>query len=105
MKRKKNTNDGTENWSHKHDYPIDEVWNTDNTLALLIAQRLRAFRELDKHGCPQDMKDMQQWNWTLLKMENAFELMSCTYFYSDKDRKTAQEGLELFCKYFLDLWD
>ena len=23
-------------WSHKHDYPIDEIWNTDNTLARLI---------------------------------------------------------------------
>lgn len=26
-------------WSHKNDYPIEEVWNTDNTLAQLIAPR------------------------------------------------------------------
>ena len=24
------------NWSHKHDFPIDEIWNTDNALAQLI---------------------------------------------------------------------
>lgn len=29
-------------WSHKNDYPIEEVWNTDNTLAQLIAPRLLA---------------------------------------------------------------
>lgn len=28
------------NWSHKHDYPIDEIWNTNNTLARLIVPRL-----------------------------------------------------------------
>lgn len=40
------------NWSHKHDYPIEEVWNTENTLARLIAPRLVSFRDLDKHGAP-----------------------------------------------------
>ena len=29
-------------WSHKNDYPIEVVWNTDNTLAQLIAPRLLA---------------------------------------------------------------
>lgn len=29
-------------WSHKKDYPIEEVWNTDNTLAQLIAPCLLA---------------------------------------------------------------
>ncbi len=25
---KKRNKDSTENWSHKNDYPIEEVWNT-----------------------------------------------------------------------------
>ena len=35
--KKKNTSN-SEHWSHKHDYPIEEVWNTENTLARLIAR-------------------------------------------------------------------
>ena len=30
-------------WSCKHDFPIDEILNTDNTLARLIVSRLQAF--------------------------------------------------------------
>ena len=36
-KRKKKQQ--SEDWSYKHDYPIEEVWNTDNTLAQLIVPR------------------------------------------------------------------
>ena len=35
MKRKKK-DDSAENWSYKNDYPIEEVWNTDNYLAGVI---------------------------------------------------------------------
>ena len=47
------------NWNHKHDFPIDEIWNTDNTLARLIVPRLQAFKQLDKHGYPPDFNDMR----------------------------------------------
>ena len=47
---KRKNKDSTENWSHKHDYPIEEVWNTDNVLAQFIAPCLLAFKVLDKHG-------------------------------------------------------
>ena len=40
MKRKKR-DDSAENWSYKNDYPIEEVWNTDNYLAGVIAARFR----------------------------------------------------------------
>lgn len=35
MKRKKKM-ESLEAWSHKHDFPIEDVWNTDNTIARLI---------------------------------------------------------------------
>lgn len=48
-------------WSHKHDYPIEEVWNTYRVLAREIVLRLQAFKVLDKHGYPAiGMKDMRQ---------------------------------------------
>ena len=48
MKKRKPNN--KENWSHKNDFPIEEVWNTDNTLSQLIVPRLLAFKALDKQG-------------------------------------------------------
>ena len=74
MKRKINR-ESEENWSHKNDYPIEEVWNTYHTLAQLIVPRLQAFKALDKHG------------------------------FSDKEWKTITEGLDLFCKHYRNLWD
>ena len=97
--------DVTKVWSHKHDYPIEEIWNTDNTLARLIVPRLRAFKQLDKHGYPPDFNDMRTWNNTIQKMIDAFELMKYVNSLSDREKKTVDEGLSLFCKYFCNLWD
>ena len=102
--KKKNTFN-SEHWSHKHDYPIEEVWNTENTLARLIAPRLVSFRDLDKHGAPDDFQDMRQWNNAIQKMIDAFELMKYVQCLSEEEDKTVSEGLELFCKYFRHLWD
>ena len=71
----KRRNKDSKNWSHKHDYPIEEVWNTDNTLAQLIVPRLLAFKALDKHGHPPNFDDMHKWNQAIQKMADAFELM------------------------------
>ena len=102
--KKKNTSNG-EHWSHKHDYPIEEVWNTKNTLARLIAPRLVTFRDLDKHGHPGGFKDIREWNATIQKMIDAFELMKYTDCLSEEETKTFSEGITLFCKYFRNLWD
>ena len=60
--------DAVDKWSHKHDYPIEEVWNTDNTIAQLIVPRLKAFRAYNgKHGSP-DGTTIDEWN-KINKME------------------------------------
>ena len=104
MKRKKNR-DSAENWSYKHDYPIDEVWVTYSTLAQLIVPRLLAFKELDKHGYPPDFNDMRGWNKAIQKMADAFELMKYVHTLSESENNTVEKGLRLFCKYFRNLWD
>ena len=104
MKNGKQPKD-SEHWSHKHDFPIEEVWNTNNTLALLIAPRLIAYKELDKHGHPPDVENMTQWNHIIQKMIDAFELMKEMTCLSDKEETIFSEGLELFCKYYRYLWD
>ncbi len=94
------------NWSHKNDFPIEEVWNTDNTIAQLIVPRLQAFKALDKHGHPDGFKDMREWNNTIQKMIDAFELMKYVQsLNTDDEKRTVEEGLDLFCRYFRNLWD
>ena len=102
-KRKKTASD---NWSHKNDFPIEDVWNTDNTIAQLIVPRLQAFKALDKHGHPDGFKDMREWNNTIQKMIDAFEVMKYVQsLNTDDEKRTVEEGLDLFCKYFRNLWD
>lgn len=102
-KRKKKFTEEQE-WSYKHDFPLSEVWETDHILAKLIVPRLRAFKDADKHGCP-DGLDMRRWNQTVQKMIDAFVLMQDCIVLADEDNKKIAEGLELFCKYFCYLWD
>ena len=103
MKRR---NKDSENWSHKHDYPIEEVWNTNNTLAQLIVPRLQAFKDLDKHGCHPHFKDIREWNNTIQKMIDAFELMKYAgATHTEDEERTIEQGLDLFRKYFRNLWD
>ena len=105
MKRKKNK-DQEKNWSHKNDYPIEEVWNTDNTIAQLIVPRLQAFKALDKHGYCPDFKGMREWNNAIQKMIDAFELMKFVGGVDTKEEeRIVEEGLDLFRKYFISLWD
>ena len=102
---RKNNKDNTENWSHKNDYPIEEVWNTDNTLAQLIVPRLQAFKALDKHGGPSDFMDIREWNNAIQKMIDAFELLKYNSSFSDEEWNIITEGLDLFCKHYRNLWD
>ena len=102
---KRKNKDSTENWSHKHDYPIEEVWNTDNVLAQFIAPRLQAFKALDKHGYPPGCMDMREWNNIIQKMIDAFELMKYVHTPNPDENKTIEQGLDLFRKYYRNLWD
>ncbi len=73
-------------WSYKHDFPLSDVWVTDHILAKLIDPRLIAFKDADKHGCP-DGLDMRGWNQTVQKMIEAFALMQDNIVLTDKDDK------------------
>ena len=93
-------------WSHKNDFPIEEVWNTEHTLAQLIVPRLQAFKALDKHGGPSDFMDIREWNNAIQKMIDAFELMKYAgASHTEDEERTIKQGLDLFCKYFQHLWD
>lgn len=101
----KKNNETNGNWSHKHDYPIAEVWNTGNTLAQLIVPRLQTFKELDKHCVPIGFADMREWNNAIRLMADAFELMSTTRTLTSEEETAVKTGLNLFCKHYCNLWD
>ena len=105
MKPKHNKTNNKESYSHQHDYPVEEVWNTYHTLSQIIVPRLQAFKALDKHGyCPY-FKDMREWNCAIQKMIDAFELMKYANTYSEDEKKTIEQGLDLFRKYYCYLRD
>ena len=101
----KKSNKPDSNRGHKHDYPDEEIWNTANTLARLIAPRLRAFAAIDKHGFPVGFADMPQWNSAIQQMADAFELMSTVRTFTTDEETAVRTGLDLFCKYYRNLWD
>ena len=87
--------------SYGHDFPIEDVWNTDNAIARLLVPRLQAFKAFDKHGYPPNMGDMWKWNNTIQKMIDAFELMKYAHTMHDKeDNKTIEQGLDFFHRNF-----
>ena len=94
------------NWSHKHDFPIEEIWGTYHTLARLIVPRLQAFKSLDKHGYAPGFNNIQEWNKAIQKMIDAFELMKYSgSVHSKEEEETIKIGLNLFCQYFRNIWD
>ena len=106
MGKRKKRDENSENWSYKNDFPIEEVWGTYHYIARDIAPRLKAFKALDKHGHAPGFKDIADWNKAIQKMIDAFELLMYNSMSSDKDEQnTINEGLDLFRKYFLNLWD
>lgn len=109
MSKKKKTSeysDPEDNWSHKHKYPIEEVWNTNHVIAQFIVPRLEAFKALEKHGYCPAFKEMKEWNEAIQKMIDAFKLMTHVgATHTAEEEKAITEGLELFGKHFRNLWD
>lgn len=47
---------------------------------------------------------MSEWNNTIQKMIDAFELLSVQKPYMEQERPIIEEGLDLFRQYFVSLW-
>lgn len=82
----------------------EETWSMDGTFARFILPRLIRFKELH-NGYPHDLSS-KEWDENIQLMIDAFT------FYAGEDRfdcmskqfEDAQVGLELFAKYYKDLW-
>ena len=97
-----------------------ELWSLDATLTNYILPRIKAFREMKRHGYPvtdplahadnddsQAERDVADWENVLHDIENAFQLLKDGERW---DRSKAQheaitKGLGLFAKHYEHLWD
>ena len=105
MKPKHNKTNNKESYSHQHDYPVEEVWNTYHTLSQIIVPRLQAFKALEKHGYCPDFKGMREWINAIQKMIDAFELLKYAASYTEDEERRIEQGLDLFRKFYRNLWD
>ena len=92
----------------------EELWNLDHTLVKYILPRLKAFK--DYHGSYPPGLTSEKWNKKLSEMIWAFDVIlheeetmpeineenkkACLAYF-----KRRNEGLKLFGKYLMDLWD
>ncbi len=113
---------------------INELWCLDETFTDYILPRIRAFREMDRHGYPvldeectpknarqlqngddaafDDSWDAADWENILFDIEKGFEAHRNMIGYGDafgktteENEKVMQKGLNLFAKYYGHLWD
>lgn len=82
-----------------------ETFSMDHSLAKLIAPRLRRFREVSIK-CPMDM-DSMTWRHILDTMIEGFEFIASDEYFTNEDDEMhdkAREALNLFNRYYYELW-
>tara|TARA_Y100000034_G_scaffold137002_1_gene218238 strand:+ start:240 stop:587 length:348 start_codon:yes stop_codon:yes gene_type:complete len=89
-----------------------ETWALDSTIARFIAPRLR-YLAFKPYGYPMDFEYIEDWQEVLYKMVAAFDIIvdeerfydfDCDKERAAKDKIIMEEGLDLFRKYYFDLW-
>lgn len=85
--------------------PHSDTYNLDMTIAQFILPRLELFKKLT--DCyPHQFDSMEEWYKTLDKMIAAFSIIShkTPIQRSEEEKSIINEGLDLFRKYYNDLW-
>lgn len=87
----------------------EELWGLDITLAKYILPRLIKFKEINIMGRPTDFDSQESWHKVIDKMIYSFQYVleqnSGAYSSLKAKEDKYQEGMQLFAKYFMDLWD
>ncbi|MBR4315909.1 MAG: hypothetical protein IKP65_02920 [Alphaproteobacteria bacterium] len=97
------------NQKEKHGFSDDETWSLYTSTVLFFLPRIKRFKKIieDLRMHPASLNE-QEWIDILNKIVNSFELM----FKEDingknitkEEQEQINEGLDLFGKYFQDLW-
>lgn len=87
----------------KDGFDNTEIWNLYITISKFILPRLKRFKEYNCSFPPS--LEPEQWENILNKMINSFELICKDDSNTKEEFIIIDEGLDLFKKYFFDLWD
>jgi len=118
--------------AYRSSISISELWCLDETFTNHILPRIKAFREMDRHGYPildeectpksarllqnaadiafDDSWDAAEWENILYDIEKGFEahrnmIGLSSGKISKENERIMQKGLNLFAKYYGHLWD
>ena len=84
--------------------PNSEIWGLNYTLAKYILPRLKRFKEVCC-SYPCELTETE-WKEILNKMIWSFQyIIKFDFIEEEEVDEQCQEGLDLFAKYFRDLWD
>ena len=87
----------------KYGWDKTETWNLDYSITMFILPRLKYFAK-NIVSYPNDLT-LKKWKKILNKMIYAFEEYSKDDWLGNKEKsKKINKGLDLFRKYFMDLW-
>jgi hypothetical protein len=81
-----------------------DTWSLDHTIAKLVLPRIKRFKEVSI--CHPGHLTEQEWDDHLDKMIALFEFAASDdrWMLPDEAYQKHQEGLDLFAKYFWNLW-
>lgn len=85
--------------------PSSDTWNLDLTIAEFVLPRLEMFKKVvDCYPC--DLNTIEEWYDILDKMIESFRIISTfpSYKTFNEHKEIIDEGLDLFRKYYHDLW-
>ena len=80
-----------------------DTWNLDYYISKFVLPRLKLFKKVTM-GFPCDLKSIDEWYDILDKMIAAFEILATDELNTQDEQKIVNEGLDLFRKYYQDLW-
>ena len=92
---------------HNRGWDDSDTWNLDKTFAKMILPRLIRFKELNNCVPMEFESNEDDWDLVLDKMIKTFSnIVSDDYDYLTTlgQHEESKEGLELFTKYYFNLW-
>lgn len=101
-------------WKQRRKMGFDEreLWNLNDQMVDFLLPRLKAFKEMDGAGCPNDLYDKygmeegrEQWNQIQDQVLRAFEMYKEIEYPNMKQIKEINKGFALFGKYLQSYWD
>lgn len=90
----------------KEPYSKQECWDLYVFMAKDIMMALKSFKKCNINSYPGSLSSIEEWHEIIDKMIHSFEIIANDNIVAQMHcKEEIQEGLDLFAKYFMDLWD